>query len=134
MHILLIDDNAEFRAALSKLLREAGHSVRTGSDGAEAQLLLRSGPADLLITDIVMPEEDGLGLLLVVRREYPGLPVIAISDSGLRSDLYLDLASKLGAVATLTKPFSATELTSAIARVTAGRPGEPQGRPESSRP
>src|SRR4051812_11040650 len=112
MHILLIDDNDELRTVVSTLLRDAGHEVRTGRDGEEAQELLRAGRVDLLITDIVMPEEDGLGLIIIVRREYPGLPVIAISGSGAHSALYLKLAGMLGATATLAKPFSFAELTS----------------------
>jgi CheY-like chemotaxis protein len=127
MHLLLIDDNDDLITGTAELLRRAGHAVRSGRNGQEAVRLLEDQAADLLITDILMPEQDGLGLILKVRCQFPSLPIIAMSGAGAPNELYLAIAAKLGAVATLTKPFSRAQLLNAIARVSPEREHEPAG-------
>jgi CheY-like chemotaxis protein len=117
MHILLIDDNDDLSAGTAELLRRAGHSVRVGRNGVEALELLKEQTPDLLITDIVMPEKDGLGLILKVRSDFPALPIIAMSGTAPPNQLYLTMAAKRGTIATLAKPFSREQLLDAVARV-----------------
>jgi CheY-like chemotaxis protein len=127
MHIILVDDNDEFRTVTTELLSRAGHSVRSVTDGQAVRRLLREAPADLLITDIIMPGEDGLSLVTSVRHDYPAVAIIGISGTSSNSTLYLRIAAKLGAAATLLKPFSADELLTAIARIEHLREKEPCG-------
>ena len=131
MHILFIDDNDDFRTLVTGLLHAAGHSVHSGRNGREALRLLTATPTDLLITDIIMPEVDGLELIFKLRRQFPVLPIIAMSGSSAHNALYLGMAQKMGAIATLTKPFSVDELLAAIARVPgAGKEARPAAETE----
>ena len=87
MEIILVDDNEEFRSVMAQLLSRAGHRVR-GADSARTGLgLLRERPAGLLITDIIMPDEDGLELIIKVRAQFPEVAVIAISGAGADASL-----------------------------------------------
>jgi DNA-binding NtrC family response regulator len=117
MDVLLVDDNDEFRNVTAELLVRAGHTVRTSGNGREALRHLRQAPADLVISDIVMPHQDGLELMMKMRTEFPHIAMIAISGDTPYSGLYLRIAAKLGAVATLLKPFSTDELLGAIVRL-----------------
>jgi DNA-binding NtrC family response regulator len=117
MEIVLVDDNDEFRHLLGQVLTRAGHSVRTAANAPDARHLMAQGPVDLLIADIIMPNEDGLMLMTSVRRQYPDTSILGISGASVHSPLYLNIASKLGATATLLKPFSPDELMLAVARI-----------------
>jgi CheY-like chemotaxis protein len=121
MHIILVDDNDEFRTVTSEFLSRSGHVVRTATTGNDALQALRKTPADLLITDIIMPTDDGLALVKRVRKEFPGVAVIGISGTSSNSMLYLKIAGQLGASVTLLKPFSADELLIAIEQVELSR-------------
>jgi CheY-like chemotaxis protein len=79
--ILIAEDNPGFREWLSEVLTAAGHSVSSAKDGLEAQYLARRGPFDLALTDISMPNEEGLGLIRVLRKSQPELKIIVISAS-----------------------------------------------------
>jgi two-component system nitrogen regulation response regulator GlnG len=117
MHIILVDDNDEFCTVTAQLLSRAGHIVRATGTARDAVRLLREALADLLITDIIMPTEDGLALITKVQQQFPGVAIIGISGTSSHSTLYLKIASKLGAAVTLLKPFSVDELLVAIARI-----------------
>lgn len=105
--ILLIEDEAAFRAVLAKMLVHEGHEVFTASNGREAQLHLDNASFDLVITDVLMPEKDGVEIILSLKRTAPGLKVIAMSGGGrIASGDYLAIAARLGASATLEKPFT----------------------------
>src|ERR1700680_1216734 len=111
--ILLIDDDPQLRRLLSRVLKGAGHTVREAKDGREGiELFHRTRPA-LVITDIVMPDTEGIETIRELRREAPALPILAISGGGNLS-LYLRLADELGATTTLAKPFGNDELLSAV--------------------
>jgi len=125
MQIVLVDDNEEFRSVMAQLLSRAGHRVRVADSAKSALRLLREAPAGLLITDIIMPDEDGLELIIKLRAEFPNLALIAISGAGLHAVLYLRIAGKLGAAATFQKPFSTDELLVAIARIELERSDRP---------
>ncbi len=116
--ILIIDDDAAIRRTLGRVLSKAGHVVMDAADGRQAMELFRADPAELVITDIVMPTQEGIETILEIRREAPGVGIIAISGGGLSSGMtYLDLAGKLGADAVLSKPFRAPALLNAVAKL-----------------
>ena len=117
--ILLIEDDAELRAALAERLQEAGYKVIEAADGAAGLAAQRSQPADLVITDLFMPGQEGIETLFSFRREHPALKIIAMS-AGMaehgRYD-YLSVAAAIGADICLRKPFKSVELLSAISRL-----------------
>lgn len=113
--IILIDDDDAVRAATRRALDRAGHEVREASDGEAGLALLAESGADLVITDIFMPGQDGIVTLRRIRKEFPGVKVIAVSggDSTGRIDLRRD-AELLGAATSLRKPFAPTDLLRAV--------------------
>ena len=119
--ILLIDDDAAVRTALSKLHEHDGHSVTPAANGREGLSHLDKESVDLVITDLVMPEIDGLEFLMKIRRRDPAPPVIVISDGGRRLlTPYLDMARQFGAAAVLPKPVHLDELRKLIADLVTG--------------
>lgn len=116
--VLVLDDNEAYRNLITEVLTLAGFDVCAISNGRRVPALLRERRFDLIITDIVMPERDGLETLTELRYSHPRLPVIAISgDVPLNTDLYLTLAKKLGATRVLAKPFKMDELVAAVREV-----------------
>jgi len=105
--ILIVDDDEDLRPMLVSVLVDAGHEVRSAGDGGVALRLLKQAPADLVVTDLVMPEKEGLELIQEVRQLFPHLKVIAMSGGvwGPRHN-FLPVASRLGADRVLAKPFS----------------------------
>ena len=105
-HILVIDDDVQFREMLKQTLEREGYEVIEASDGKEGLRLYRQAPTDLVITDILMPEKEGLETILDLRREFPNVMVIAMSaaSEGAKIDL-LELAQRLGAQYRMPKPF-----------------------------
>ena len=121
--ILLIDDDPMIRATLPLALADLGHDAVVAGDGKEGlRLLRREGPIDLVLTDVLMPEADGLEVVGTVRKEFPRLGVIAISGGSARlpGRDALQLARYLGADLVLAKPFTEEELGQAIDRVLGG--------------
>src|SRR5882762_881060 len=114
--ILIIDDDPVLRDVLGQTLRQAEYRVTTAADGKQASLLYRSDPPDIVITDIYMPDKDGLETLMELRRDHPEVKVIAISG-GVSNAHMLDVATALGASATLVKPFLPAELIEAVEKV-----------------
>jgi CheY-like chemotaxis protein len=113
--ILIIEDNDDDRESLEELLQIAKHNVCSAPNGKVAMQILRERRVDLVITDMLMPEMDGVETIMALRREYPGIKIIAVSGSGvISSNSYLRLASSLGAQYVLPKPFAASEILSAI--------------------
>jgi DNA-binding NtrC family response regulator len=109
--VLLLEDNAAYRALLEEVLSLAGFDVCAVPDGRRVPQILRERSVDLVITDLVMPERDGLETMTELHYSHPRLPVIAISgDTPLNTSLYLTLAEKLGASRVLAKPFKMAEL------------------------
>ena len=116
--ILLIDDDPELLDVLSHVLSQAGYQVATAADGRQASALYRSHTPDIVITDIYMPDRDGLEALMELRRDFPRVKVIAMSG-GISNQEMLQVASALGASRTLAKPFEPAELLSAVAQLAA---------------
>ncbi len=111
--VLLIDDDAEVRDMVRKALRSAGHEVIVSEDGREGAKCFRKTPADVVITDMVMPNEDGIETIKALKREFPDVRIIAMSGGSARGGM-LSAARHLGAVAVIEKPFTKTELLDAV--------------------
>jgi CheY-like chemotaxis protein len=113
--ILVIDDDSEVRSLLRRILERAGYQVAEASDGREGIKICRSEPVRLVITDIIMPEMEGMEVIMALRREFPAIRVIAISGGArIQPHGYLIMAEKLGAHRTFSKPFDRKELLSAV--------------------
>ena len=116
--ILVVADDPEIRSTLKKLLELSGHSVFTASSGVEAQQCLAKDDVDLMITDIVMPDQDGLENMKAAKLLKPELPIVAMSGGGrLKTENYLRLAKAFGADAVLEKPFDTKTLLQTIQEV-----------------
>ena len=113
--ILLVDDDDSVRIIMRIALVKLGHVVREARDGREAMRLCKQRQPELMITDIIMPEQEGLETIRAVRRLYPEVKVVAMSGGG-RADAtdYLKVASALGAKAVLSKPFSTEHLAKVL--------------------
>ena len=119
--ILLVDDDELLRKALSLTLEKMGHQVHEARNGNEALLLFAAEPPDVVLTDIIMPEKEGLETILELKRLHPAVKIIAMSGGGRASNIdYLKIAKQMGVVRTLTKPFSPEAMAAAIAEVMAG--------------
>ena len=111
--ILIIDDDDLIRVLLRSALEAAGYEVTEAANGRQGLELYRYRPTDLVITDIVMPEMNGLDMLLELTREFLHAKVIAISGAGGEKNV-LDVAKLLGARQTFQKPFSMPHLLGAV--------------------
>jgi CheY-like chemotaxis protein len=116
--ILVIDDDEPFRAVVLQMLLEAGHTAVAAANGFDALKLIRATPADLVLTDMMMPY-GGLATIRIVHEEFPKLGIIAMTGGGVHR---LDYARNLGAHRTLAKPFTVEQLSTAITEVLAARP------------
>jgi len=118
-HLLIVEDDPEMRDLLRKVLEKEGYRVSLAADSHEATASLSKIPLDLVVTDMVMPDNGGLELLQVIRANQPALPVIIITafgDWGTYSR-----ALELGAAAFISKPLKMAELTTAIHTALTGR-------------
>lgn len=111
--ILIIDDEESIRALLRTALQAKGYEVTEAANGRIGLALYRHRPADLVITDILMPELNGLDTLLELTREFLHAKVIAISG-GAGGQYVLDVAKLLGARRTFQKPFNLPQLLDAV--------------------
>jgi CheY-like chemotaxis protein len=113
--ILIIDDEPQIRSMLRLMLERVGYEVAEAPDGIEGIRRYRENPADLIITDLIMPNKDGIGMIIDLKKEFPKVKIIAMSGGGVnRPEGYLDGAKKLGAVRTLTKPIDRDEMLKAV--------------------
>ncbi len=113
--ILIIDDEDELRSLLRQMLEHAGHEVSEAVNGAAGIEIYERDAPDLIITDIIMPEQEGVETIIALRRADPALPIIAISGGGrLDATDFLTMAKKLGARRTLTKPFRRDQRLDAV--------------------
>ena len=113
--ILIIDDETPIRSMVRLILERAGYAVREAQDGIEGIRVFRETPADLIITDLIMPNKDGIGMIIELKKDFPELKIIAMSGGGLnRPDGYLRGAQKLGAACTLSKPLNRNDLLRAV--------------------
>ena len=114
--VLIVDDEDAIRQLIRDALGQAGYQVSEARDGKEGLLRYRQSPADLVIMDILMPDQDGLESIMTLRREFPTARIIAITGG---SDMigilnFLDVAKMLGARRTLQKPFDIQHLLDVV--------------------
>lgn len=117
-HILIIDDERPIRLMLRKLLEFEGYEVTEASDGNEAIQCYNEKQPDLIITDLIMPEKEGLETMAELFKKNPELKVIAMSGGGRsKPGGYLHTAKLLGAIETFEKPIRKNDLLDAIKRM-----------------
>lgn len=119
--ILLIEDDDAIRELVTLMLTQAGHTVTGAANGNEGLAKFRVGAFDLLITDLVMPEKEGIEVLREIQGKDKGLKTIAMSGGGKfgGADTYLRLASLLGAKTIISKPFTRDEFIATVNQVLA---------------
>jgi len=116
--IIIIDDEEDVRKVLEMALTSAGHLVLCAADGDEGLELRRAHPADLVITDLFMPKHEGIETIRELRRDFPKLPIIAMSGQSM-ADVMLQIAHQLGVIEVLQKPFDVPTLRAAVDRALA---------------
>jgi DNA-binding response OmpR family regulator len=119
--ILIIDDDALIRRLIARVLGDEGHDVTVAQDGNDGLKQFRVERPALVISDILMPEKEGIETILEIRREAPSIPILAISGG----DTFLDIATKLGASGSLSKPFRNAELIEVVNRLLEVQVGAP---------
>jgi DNA-binding response OmpR family regulator len=118
--ILLIDDEEGLRAMLRLSLEKMGYAVMEARDGAEAVALFKAGPFDLVLTDLMMPEKEGLETIRELRKGHPDLKIIAMSGGGrVGASDNLKMAKIFGATTVFSKPFSFQDLQKAVSALLA---------------
>jgi DNA-binding NtrC family response regulator len=112
-NILVIDDDPDIRDLVKATLASAGHQVSVAADGREGVQQCRAARPDLVITDLFMPEQEGIETIKQLRMESPDLRIVAISGKPTAGTM-LEVAKRLGAHAALAKPFMADELLKVV--------------------
>lgn len=112
--VLVADDDPALRGFVRHVLSESGFRVLEAGDGAEALTLARRHKVDLVITDLIMPDREGIETIQTFAERHPEVPLIAMS--GGRGERFLEMAGKLGACAVLHKPFSADTVSNLVRR------------------
>ena len=116
--ILIIDDDPDTRSMLEDILKSASHQTFTAADGKEGLKQYLANPADLVITDMFMPDKDGFETIVELRKKFPTLSIIAMTGKDSATDI-LSIAQILGAAEVLQKPFTPAQLLSATNKVLA---------------
>ena len=114
--ILVIEDESQLSELLKKMLTRDGHQILVANDGVEVIKSFHQFNPDLIITDIIMPEKDGIEVIVQVLKEIPNLPIIAISGGrrAVTAEFNLDSAEMLGVKGVLQKPFTHEQLQEMI--------------------
>lgn len=116
--ILVVDDDDQIRALLKRFLSRDGYQVLEASNGRIAVDILGNEPVDLVITDLIMPDKEGLETIREIVKEHKGLKIIAISGGGrVGPDSYLTMAKMFGASAVFTKPLDMAKFLSTVAEL-----------------
>lgn len=115
MRVLIIDDDEQIRVLLEQMMHWAGFEVMVAENGKVAMQLQHENPADLVITDLIMPEQEGLETISRLKKEYAGIKIIAISGGGrIGPEAYLPAALELGADKVFSKPFDVQEIVDTV--------------------
>ena len=113
--ILIIEDDIDLRRMLTRLLEREEFTVLEANNGLEANVIFDQAVPALVITDIIMPDQDGIGTINFIRKRFPDTKIIAISGGGrMISQDYLKIANMLGADYTFKKPFNNRELVAKV--------------------
>ena len=116
--VLIIEDDAQVRMMLRLTFEDAGFEAEEAPDGKVGLRLYRREPADVVITDLIMPEKEGLETIRELKRDYPDVKIIAISGGGRAApDHFLRVAEKFGALRTFTKPLDREKLVAAVREI-----------------
>lgn len=115
LHVLVIDDDPDVRRTTEWLLQDAGFTVSVVTSGQQGLRLQRARPADVVVTDIYMPEKDGIETIAEFRQRFPRVPIVVISGAGSTGTInHLFAARELGAHEVLRKPFDPNKLIEAV--------------------
>jgi DNA-binding NtrC family response regulator len=118
--ILIIDDEEDIRILMQHMLKREGYDTAVAAEGREGLKIQRQAPADLIITDLMMPGQEGLETIMEIRRVFPQTKIIAMSGGGQGGVLdFLPIATQLGAARTIAKPFTHDQLLTAVREVLA---------------
>ncbi len=120
--ILVIDDDDHFGNMMKRMLEKAGYDVELAVDGSQGVKLFRQIAPDLVITDIIMPEKEGIEVIMELKEMVPDVKIIAVSGGGRRMEgsLILPMAKQLGAKNIFSKPVDRQELLAAVDALLAG--------------
>lgn len=119
--ILVIDDDAEIRQLLQQMLQRKGYQVLVAANGNQGTKLIQTEPIDLVITDIIMPEKEGIETIRELQRDFPHIKIIAISGGGrINAQHILEAARSFGVTHTLAKPLTQQALLGAIEQLVGG--------------
>ena len=126
--ILLIDDDESFRSVLNASLQLMGHTVTQAREGREGVECYKGGQFDVVVTDLIMPDKEGIETIMDLRKLNPAVKIIAMSGGGRVTSVdYLQIARQVGAKLILAKPFSYEDIRSAIEQLTV--PAVPCSKP-----
>jgi CheY-like chemotaxis protein len=113
--ILVVDDEPSIVELVSRALRKRGDTIVSASNGVEAGRVVTQHPFELVMTDLLMPDKDGIQVITELRRKFPAIKIIAMSGGGhITQDQYLKIAKGLGAHALLEKPFTIDQLYAVV--------------------
>jgi len=118
--ILVVEDDPQYLVLLQEVLREENYLVHVAHDGGEGMKQFRIGQPDLVITDLVMPNKEGIELIQAIRGSRPDIPIIAISGGYSFSKSALEISHDLGADDVLEKPFRTAELLAKVSQLLTG--------------
>ena len=117
--ILVIDDENDLREILRRFLTKAGFDVRTAANGEEGLQKFQMDPANLVITDLLMPDKEGIETIVELKQGYPDVKIIVMTGGGIgKAKDYLEIASALGVEHAITKPFSLGDLLQKVKEIT----------------
>ena len=123
-NILLVEDESLVSETLSSAMKSKGHTVVVAVNGVEGMKKFTEGRFDLVVTDIIMPDKEGIGLIMEMRREAPNVKIVAISGGGRTGNVeFLKMAHDLGAMATLKKPIRLAEFFAVLSECLSEGPG-----------
>ena len=135
--VLVVDDEPAVRVPLVRLLARAGFEVLEAATGRSAMELVQDAPVDLVLTDLYMPDMDGLELAIALRAVQPWLPIVVMSGATAEQAAALYEVRSLSAIHTITKPFTMTKLLDLLAQVwsrASARSDQGQVMPPTPRP
>ncbi len=116
--ILVIDDDEQILILLKSMLKRQGHEIVTANNGEEGIKLFRQKPTDLVITDLVMPEKEGIETIIELKKDFPDVKIIAVSGGGINvAENYLDVASDFGADMAFAKPLDSEKFLEGVGKI-----------------